>query len=264
VSERLGCRSDRRRSGDRRGGVESYRPRPVWLDGCRSRLPLRRVERLSTRARRSAEPERRGVGSRAPRRGRAHRPPTRRCTRQDGVPTWSLKNQSRADARRSNGVRRHAQNSMTPPMGFGSLSAKTTQAIVDVLVCLTNTVRSQGFSPSQRIDPAWALRLCFTPLPPQGLHSLQSVDPLDQPYRLSAAVALMPFGQRGSPPKWKPLPLPRQLPSRAPLQTGPSSSSSSHSVETPQASSRSRAMRDRRPRTSGSRSPGERYARRAG
>jgi hypothetical protein len=155
------------------------------------------------------------------------------------VPTWSLKNQSRADARRSNGVRRHAQNSMTPPMGFGPLSAKSAQAIVDVLVCLASTLRSQGFSPSQRIGPAWALRLCFTPLPPQGLHSLQSFDPLDQPYRLSAAVALMPFGQRRPPPKWRSLPLSRQLPSVAPLQTGLPPCSNSHSVETPQASSRS-------------------------
>jgi len=39
---------------------------------------------------------------------------------------------------------------MTPPMGFGFLSAKAVQAIV-VLVYLANTSRSQGFSPSQRL-----------------------------------------------------------------------------------------------------------------
>lgn len=44
------CRSDRRRSGDRCGGVERYRPRPAWLDGCRSGLALTRFERLSTQA----------------------------------------------------------------------------------------------------------------------------------------------------------------------------------------------------------------------
>jgi hypothetical protein len=37
-----------------------------------------------------------------------------------------------------------------------------------VPVCLTDTVRSQGFSPSQRLDPARAAWLCFTPLPPLG------------------------------------------------------------------------------------------------
>jgi hypothetical protein len=47
------------------------------------------------------------------------------------------------------------------------LSAKVTQAIV-VLVCLTNTIRSQGFSPSQRLNPARASWLCFTPHPPIG------------------------------------------------------------------------------------------------
>jgi hypothetical protein len=34
--------------------------------------------------------------------------------------------------------------------------------------CLGCTVRSQGFSPSQRLSPTWALRLCFTPHPPLG------------------------------------------------------------------------------------------------
>ena len=51
--------------------------------------------------------------------------------------------------------------------GVRFLSAFATWAIV-VPVFLTNTVRSQGFSPSQRFDPARALWLCFTPHPPLG------------------------------------------------------------------------------------------------
>jgi hypothetical protein len=47
------------------------------------------------------------------------------------------------------------------------LSASTTRAIV-VPICLLDTVRSQGFSPSQRFDPARALWLCFAPHPPIG------------------------------------------------------------------------------------------------
>lgn len=35
-------------------------------------------------------------------------------------------------------------------------------------VCLTDTIRSQGFSPSQRFRPARAVWLYFTPLPPIG------------------------------------------------------------------------------------------------
>jgi hypothetical protein len=41
------------------------------------------------------------------------------------------------------------------------------RAIVE-LVCLSSSVRSQGFSPSQRFDPAQALWLCFAPHPPIG------------------------------------------------------------------------------------------------
>jgi hypothetical protein len=41
---------------------------------------------------------------------------------------------------------------MTPPMRFGVLPAKATQVIV-VLDCLTSTIHSQGFSPSQRFNP---------------------------------------------------------------------------------------------------------------
>jgi hypothetical protein len=56
----------------------------------------------------------------------------------------------------------------TPSMGFFVLSTESAQAIVDVSVSLADTVRSQGFSPSQRFAPAWASRLCFAPHPPIG------------------------------------------------------------------------------------------------
>jgi hypothetical protein len=84
-----------------------------------------------------------------------------------GVPKWSLTNQSRADARHARGSATRAESDDTSH-GVRTLSAKTTQAIVGVLVCLASTIRSQGFSPSQRFDPAWALRLYFAPLPPLG------------------------------------------------------------------------------------------------
>jgi len=48
------------------------------------------------------------------------------------------------------------------------LTTESTGAIVSVSVCLTDTFRSQGFSPSQRLDPAQASWLCFTPHPPLG------------------------------------------------------------------------------------------------
>ena len=40
--------------------------------------------------------------------------------------------------------------------------------------CLTDAIRSQGFSPSQRLDPTDASWLCFKPLPPIGFCGLQS------------------------------------------------------------------------------------------
>jgi hypothetical protein len=61
---------------------------------------------------------------------------------------------------RSVGIRRQL------PWGSGP-SGVSTWAIV-VLVCLSSTIRSQGFSPSQRFDPARALWLCFAPHPPIG------------------------------------------------------------------------------------------------
>jgi hypothetical protein len=42
-------------------------------------------------------------------------------------------------------------------------------------VCLADAIRSQGFSPSQRFEPAWTVWLCFAPLPPLGFcNGLQS------------------------------------------------------------------------------------------
>lgn len=39
------------------------------------------------------------------------------------------------------------------------------------MACLTNTLRSQRFSRSQRLSPTVTLRLCFTPHPPLGFRS---------------------------------------------------------------------------------------------
>jgi hypothetical protein len=64
---------------------------------------------------------------------------------------------------RSVGIRRQL------PWGSGP-SGVSTWAIV-VLVCLSSTIRSQVFSPSQRFDPARALWLCFAPHPPLGFAS---------------------------------------------------------------------------------------------
>jgi hypothetical protein len=67
----------------------------------------------------------------------------------------------------------------------------STRAIV-MPVYLTDTFRSQGFSPSQRFHPARASWLCFTPHPPLGFRSSE-LFPLGQPWRLSASSALLPF-----------------------------------------------------------------------
>jgi hypothetical protein len=56
---------------------------------------------------------------------------------------------------------------MAPPVRFGGLST-TSAPVVVASVCLTDAIRSQGFSPSQRLDPTDALRLYFTPQPSTG------------------------------------------------------------------------------------------------
>jgi hypothetical protein len=65
-------------------------------------------------------------------------------------------------------------------------------AIVNVLVCLSNTVRSQSFSLSQRFNPAYTVQLCFTLLPSIGFQPSE-LFPLGQPYSLSGIVTLMSF-----------------------------------------------------------------------
>ena len=74
------------------------------------------------------------------------------------------------------------------------LSAKPTQVIV-MLVYLTSTVRSQGFSPSQRFDPTRTLWLCFAPHPPIGFWP-PKLFPFSQQSRLSAFVALLSLVDR--------------------------------------------------------------------
>jgi hypothetical protein len=87
--------------------------------------------------------------------------------------------------------RRAAGIPTTPSLGFVSLSATSTRAIV-ASVCLTDTVRPQGFSPSRRFDPARALWVCFAPLPPIGFGPSE-LFPRGQPRCLSASVAPLPL-----------------------------------------------------------------------
>jgi len=53
------------------------------------------------------------------------------------------------------------------PWGSSSFRRLSAWAVV-APGCLPGTIRSQGFSPSQRFNPARALRLCFAPHPPIG------------------------------------------------------------------------------------------------
>jgi hypothetical protein len=57
---------------------------------------------------------------------------------------------------------------MAPPLRFFVLPAFVSLGSRSAPDCLTGTIRSQGFSPSQRFNPARALRLCFAPHPPIG------------------------------------------------------------------------------------------------
>jgi len=70
------------------------------------------------------------------------------------------------------------------PFGVSGLGDRS------VLVYLTSTIRSQGFSPSQRFDPARAAWFCFAPHPPLGFWPPE-LFPLSQPQRLSTPVTLM-------------------------------------------------------------------------
>jgi hypothetical protein len=82
-------------------------------------------------------------------------------------------------------------------MRFGFLLATRARVIVNVLVCLANTIRSQGFSPSQRFDPTHALWLYFTPHPPVGFRPSEFF-PLSQPLHLSMPRPLMPLSVTSS------------------------------------------------------------------
>lgn len=59
-----------------------------------------------------------------------------------------------------------------------------------MLVCLASTIRSQGFSPSQRFDPTRASWFCFTPHPPVGFRPSECF-PLSQLLHLSVPRPLM-------------------------------------------------------------------------
>lgn len=80
----------------------------------------------------------------------------------------------------------------TPSMRFSSFWRKLARVIVTMLVCLASTIRSQGFSPSQRFDPTRASWLYFTPHPPVGFRPSECF-PLSQPLHLSMPRPLMPL-----------------------------------------------------------------------
>jgi len=69
---------------------------------------------------------------------------------------------------RGPGARHATRKLMAPPLGSFVLSAFFSLGNRNVPVYLSGTVRSQGFSPSQRFLPARALRLCFASHPPLG------------------------------------------------------------------------------------------------
>jgi hypothetical protein len=66
------------------------------------------------------------------------------------------------------GARHATRKLMAPPLRFFVLPAFVSLGSRSAPDCLTGTIRSQGFSPSQRFNPARALRLCFTSHPPIG------------------------------------------------------------------------------------------------
>lgn len=78
-------------------------------------------------------------------------------------------------------------------LGVRFLSADSVREI-GVQLCLRCTVRSQGFTPSQRFTPSRTSWLCFTPHPSIGFWSSE-LFPLRQPGYLSISVALLSFRQ---------------------------------------------------------------------
>jgi len=88
---------------------------------------------------------------------------------------------------------RHAAGHPTTPSWGSFPFGEYSTGDRSVSVCLTDTVRPQGFSPSRRFDPARALWVYFTPHPPIGFRSSE-LFPRGQPLRLSAPDALVPLG----------------------------------------------------------------------
>jgi hypothetical protein len=72
-------------------------------------------------------------------------------------------------ARRDDG-RTRAKNSDVSH-GVRCLSTESASKIVGAPTCLTGAFRSQGFSPSQRLDPFETSWLCFTPHPSPGFRA---------------------------------------------------------------------------------------------
>jgi hypothetical protein len=85
------------------------------------------------------------------------------------------------------GARHATRKLMAPPLRFFVLPAFVSLGNHGVPDCLTGTIRSQGFSPSQRFNPARALRLCFTSHPPIGFLAFRA---------FPAKPAVTPLGVR--------------------------------------------------------------------
>jgi hypothetical protein len=107
------------------------------------------------------------------------------------------------------GARHATRKLMAPPLRFFVLPAFLSLGNPTVPVCLPDTVRSQGFSPSQRFCPARALRLCFASHPPIGFLVFRA-------FPTQPAVA--PLGARcsfavSSSSGWGGFPRPRHCPS---------------------------------------------------
>jgi hypothetical protein len=101
-------------------------------------------------------------------------PPTE-CDR--AVPSPPTRSRELADRDSSHGIWR--------PFDASSTSGATTPELASL-----RSLRSQGFSPSQRFAPRWTLRPCFMPVAPLGFVPSEPF-PLEEPYRLSTAVALL-------------------------------------------------------------------------
>lgn len=75
-------------------------------------------------------------------------------------------------------------------LGVRFLSAESAR-MIGVRRCLYRTVRSHGFSPSQRFSPIRASWLCFTPHPPIGFRSSELFPPAPAVVPLSTRCSLV-------------------------------------------------------------------------